>query len=217
MKLGLGPDEPLSMSKIQELLIATRNRGKVKEIKQGLDGLRLTLRVLEEFPAISTADEPGESYAENAIAKAWAYANQSGLPALADDSGLEVAALDYSPGVRSARFGGDGISDSERTSLLLTKLSSVGAKQRQARFICVMAIAQPNGAVINVETGVCEGIIAQRPMGNQGFGYDPIFIPAGYDMTFGQMPSALKDGISHRGKALAAARVFLAAHLELGD
>lgn len=207
----------LSMSKIQELLIATRNRGKVKEIKQALDGLRLKLRILEEFPRIQSANEPGESYAENAIAKARAYANQSGLPALADDSGLEVAALDYSPGVRSARFGGDGISDSERTSLLLSKLSSVGAEQRQARFICVMAIAQPNGAVINIETGNCEGVIAKRPMGNQGFGYDPIFIPAGHDMTFAQMPSALKDRISHRGKALSATRLFLATQLESGS
>jgi XTP/dITP diphosphohydrolase len=208
---------PLSMSKIQGLLIATRNRGKVREIKQALDGLRLKLRVLEEFPCIPTAHEPGESYAENAIAKARAYANQSGLPALADDSGLEVAALDHSPGVRSARFGGDGISDSERTSLLLSKLSSVGAEQRQARFICVMAIAQPNGAVINIETGICEGVIAKRPMGNRGFGYDPIFIPAGHDLTFAQMPSALKDRISHRGKALSATRLFLATQVESGS
>ncbi|MGH9961281.1 MAG: non-canonical purine NTP pyrophosphatase, partial [Pyrinomonadaceae bacterium] len=168
------------MSKIQELLIATRNRGKVKEIKQALDGLPLNIRVLEEFPGISTADEPGETYAENAIAKARAYANQSGLSALADDSGLEVAALGYSPGVRSARFGGDGISDSERTMLLLSKLSSVGAERRQARFMCVMAIAQPDGAVINIDAGICEGVIAKKPMGNQGFGYVPIFIPAGH-------------------------------------
>lgn len=206
-----------SMSETRELLIATRNRGKVKEIKDALDGLRLKLRVLEEFPGISTAEELGESYAENAVAKACAYANQSGLPTLADDSGLEVAALDNSPGVRSARFGGAGISDSERTALLLSKLSSVEMEQRQARFVCVVAIAQPNGGVVNIETGTCEGVLAKTPMGDQGFGFDPIFIPAGYDMTFAQMPSALKESISHRGKALAATRVFLAAQLELGS
>jgi len=192
-----------------EILIGTANRGKVTEIKRALKDLPLKLRVVTDFPNIATPDECGSSYAENAIIKAQSYARQTGLWTLADDSGLEVASLDGLPGLRSARFGGEGLSDAGRTSLLLSKLLAAKDDERAARFICAMVIAKQTGEVINVTHGVCQGTIAKAPSGVEGFGYDPVFIPAGYETTFAEMPSSLKDTMSHRGKALAATREFL--------
>jgi XTP/dITP diphosphohydrolase len=193
-----------------EILIGTGNRGKVTEIKRVLKDLPLKLHVITDFTGIRPPVECGGSYAENAIIKAQSYAIQTGLWTLADDSGLEVASLNGLPGLRSARFGGEGLSDAGRTSLLLSKLLAVDGDERSARFICAVAIAKPTGEVINVTHGMCQGSIAKAPSGHEGFGYDPIFIPTGYKMTFAEMPLALKNTISHRGKALAATREFLA-------
>ena len=192
-----------------ELLIGTANRGKVTEIKRVLKDLPLKLLVVTDFPSLQPPVEDGSSYAENAIIKARSYAEQTGLLTLADDSGLEVFALNGLPGLRSARFGGEGLSDADRTSLLLSKLLKVDEELRAASFICAMAIAKPNGEVINVSHGTCPGNIARAPCGEQGFGYDPVFIPAGYDMTFAEMRLPSKNTISHRGQALAATREFL--------
>ncbi len=192
-----------------DILIGTGNRGKVTEIKRVLKDLPLKLHVITDFPDNLPPVEDGGTYAENAIIKAQSYAGQTGLWTLADDSGLEVASLNGLPGLRSARFGGEGLSDAGRTSLLLSELLALDGAERSARFICAMAIAKPTGEVINVAHGMCQGSIAKAPTGQEGFGYDPIFIPTGYKMTFAEMPLLLKNTISHRGKALAATREFL--------
>jgi len=192
-----------------ELLIGTANQGKVTEIKRVLKDLPLKLHVITDFPTILQPDECGETYAENAIIKAQSYARQTGLLTLADDSGLEVASLDGLLGVKSARFGGDGLSDADRTDLLLSKLLTATDDDRSARFICAMAIATKSGEVVNVAHGTCPGSIAKAPSGDQGFGYDPVFIPTGYHMTFAEMRLSSKTSISHRGQALAATREFL--------
>ncbi len=200
----------MSVQSNLELLIGTGNQGKIREIQLAFHDLPLKLRLLEEFPNISTPEESGDTYAENAIIKAQSYADQTGLLALADDSGIEVAALNGDPGVRSARFGGGGMSDADRTRLLLAKLDGTENAERAAEFICVVAIAQPGRGVINLERGTCPGTIAREPNGEGGFGYDPVFIPDGYQLTFGQLPNSLKNQISHRAKALIATRRFFA-------
>jgi XTP/dITP diphosphohydrolase len=192
-----------------ELLIGTGNRGKITEIKRVLKDLPLKLHVISDFPEIRSPVESGASYAENAMLKAQSYAEQTGFGTLADDSGLEVVSLNGLPGLRSARFGGEELSDAERTNLLLSALLAVKSDERSARFICAVALAKPDGEVINVAHGVCEGSIAKTPSGQEGFGYDPVFIPSGYKMTFAEMALILKTSISHRGKALAATREFL--------
>lgn len=197
----------VSETACSELLIATSNPGKIREIQLGLKELPLRLRLLAEFPKVSQPHEAGESYEQNAIIKATAYAKQTGLRALAEDSGLEVDFLDGAPGLKSARFG--GTSDSERIGLLLTRLSGAHGKERGARFRCIMAIVDPDTSVINIAEGVCKGTIGRTPAGGNGFGYDPIFIPEGYDLTFAQLPTEIKTNISHRALALATTRKFL--------
>ncbi|MDT4954296.1 MAG: XTP/dITP diphosphohydrolase [Acidobacteriota bacterium] len=195
-----------------ELLIATGNKGKIVELRSLLEPLSLRLRSLAEFQEIAEVAETGASFAENAILKARGYATQTQLWTLADDSGLEVAALDGAPGVYSARYGGEGLSDADRTQRLLEKLSQVGSANRHARFVCVIAIADPGGEVANVSTGICEGRIAFTPRGTNGFGYDPVFVPEGYEQSFGELTTEIKEKISHRARALSAARSFLLDH-----
>lgn len=192
-----------------DLLIGTGNRGKVREIHDALKHLPLNLHDLTEYPNISIPFESGSSYEENATIKAQYYAHESGLWALADDSGLEVAALHGAPGVKSARFGGDHASDSDRVDLLLSRMLDVPMAMRQATFVCVMVIAEPSGRLLHIAEGRCHGRISMSPAGDSGFGYDPIFIPDGYNETFGELPSAIKNKISHRARALASVREFL--------
>jgi XTP/dITP diphosphohydrolase len=191
----------------RELLVATRNSGKVQEIKLALQDLPLRLRFLDEFPELSAVDESGKSYEENAIIKARSYSKQTGLCALADDSGLEVAALGGAPGVWSKRYAGSEASDEERIDRLLSELSRSQGRERQARFICVMAIA--DSRLINVAEGSCEGRIADVPRGENGFGFDPIFIPENYESTFAELSLHTKNKISHRAQALVQTRHFL--------
>lgn len=201
-----------------EILVATSNRGKVREIQEALSSLPIKLRYLEEFGKIVTVDEVGRTYEENAVLKALGYATQTGLFALADDSGLEVDALGGMPGVFSARFVGEHASDDQRIEKVLTALASTDEK-RTARFICCMALAgygpregqlAPNEPhLLTVTEGKCEGIIATAVRGANGFGFDPVFVPAGYTATFAELPSAVKGRISHRALALAAMRDFL--------
>jgi len=184
------------------LLIGTRNPGKVKEIMTILEDSGWTFSSLQEFESIGSAAENGVTYAENAIAKAQFYAAATGLLALADDSGLEVAALGGAPSVYSARYAGAGASDADRRQLLLSELAKVDSKDRRARFVASVAIADPNGVVLNVSEGICEGTITFEPRGNSGFGYDPLFVPDGYDQTFAELPEKVKNRISHRARAL---------------
>jgi XTP/dITP diphosphohydrolase len=193
----------------RELLIATSNQGKVAEFQTLLASMPVRLRGLTEFPGVIAVEETGVTFAENAILKASAYAGQTGVWALADDSGLEVDALNGAPGVFSARYGGEGLTDSRRIDLLLEEMSQRSARGRRARFVCVIAIADRQGQIVNISKGKCEGRIAPAPRGGQGFGYDPIFIPDGFEQTFGELPTSVKQLISHRALALQAARSFL--------
>ena len=192
-----------------ELLIATRNVGKVAELRPMLAALPLRLRSLAEFPWIEEVEEIGKTFAENAAIKAGSYGEQSRLWTLSDDSGLEVRALGGAPGVYSARYGGAGLSYDERINRLLDELSQTGTDDRSARFVCAIAIANPGGEIVNLSTGVCEGTIARAPRGTKGFGYDPVFVPDGYQQTFGELSAEIKEKISHRALALAKARRFL--------
>lgn len=198
------------MTKPSQLLIATRNAGKIREIEQLLAGQPLALRGLAEFPQIPEAEETGETFTENALLKARFYAGRSGLWALADDSGLEVAALDGRPGVFSARYGGAGATYAQRIAKLLGELESVpDPAARRARFVCVIAIAPPDGEDVHTFDGTCEGRIADAPRGSNGFGYDPVFVPDGHEQTFGELTSEVKQRLSHRARALAQACRFL--------
>ena len=193
-----------------KLLLGTYNQGKATEISNVLRDLDINFFTLKAFPQAQPVKEAGATYEENAILKAQGYARQSGLWTLADDSGLEVDALDGAPGVLSARYAGAGASDRDRIDLLLEQLSACAPDKRAARFMSVVALADSNARVVKVEYGVCEGTIVEPPRGTNGFGYDPIFVPQGYTETFAELPSAIKDVISHRGKALQAMRGFLA-------
>jgi len=184
------------------LLLGTRNPGKVKEIATILAGSGWTFSSLQEFEDVGPASEDGVTYAENAIAKARFYAAATGLLALADDSGLEVAALGGAPGVYSARYAGEGASDADRRELLLAELAKRDSSDRRARFVAAVAIADPKGVVLNLSEGICEGTITFEPRGNSGFGYDPLFVPDGYDQTFAELPNEVKNLISHRARAL---------------
>jgi XTP/dITP diphosphohydrolase len=197
---------------MRELLIATHNGGKVREVVSFLDELPLRLRSLAEFPSIGEVEETGTTFNANAALKATSYAAQTGLWTLADDSGLEVDALGGAPGVFSARYGGEGASDAERIARLLGELSRTGDSERRARFVCVIAIADPDARIVHTSTGICEGGIALAPRGTGGFGYDPVFIPDGYQESFGELPMAIKQRISHRARALEAVRSFLLDH-----
>lgn len=194
------------------LLLATRNTGKVREFKELLAGLPVDLRDLSDVPNAPEVDETGDTYAANACAKALTLARFSGLPTLADDSGLEIDALDGAPGIRSARFAGPDCSDQANIDLALQRLRDVPEANRTARFRCVLAVAHPDGRLLRVD-GVCEGSITTAPHGAAGFGYDPIFRypPAG--RTFAEMPPTEKQAVSHRARACAALRPSLLAFL----
>lgn len=185
-----------------ELLIATKNLGKVKELEKLLSDYPIILRSLNEFENIAEPEEIGKTFADNAILKAQYYAEKTGITALADDSGLEVEALNGVPGVFSARYAGENATDEERTDKLLFELKNVSENKRQARFVCVMAISDKNSIIKHVAEGIVQGQIAFSPKGANGFGYDPIFIPQGFLKTFGEISEEIKQKISHRGRAM---------------
>lgn len=193
----------------RQLLIATGNKGKIVEFQSLLASLPLCLRNLAEFPEIREVEETGMTFSDNAVLKAKGYAGQTGLWTLADDSGLEVDALDGAPGVFSARYGGEGATDSQRIERLLEELSQCAEQERRARFICVIAIADAQGQVAHLSTGRCEGRIIHAPRGTGGFGYDPVFLPQGFNQTFGELSPEIKQSISHRALAMQATHSFL--------
>lgn len=178
------------------LVVATGNPGKLREMQAYLSDLDWEL-VLK--PDELEIEETGDTFIANACLKASQVAKATGNWAIADDSGLEVAALDGAPGIYSARYGKD---DSDRISRLLQELGDTA--NRQAHFVCAVAIASPDGAIALQEVGICPGEILFAPRGDGGFGYDPIFYVPAQQMTFAQMPSQLKHQISHRGKAFQA-------------
>jgi XTP/dITP diphosphohydrolase len=194
---------------MRSLLLGTRNPGKVIELRNILVDTGWSFSSLQEFSDVGEAEENFFTFAENAIAKAQFYASATGLCALADDSGLEVAVLNGAPGVFSARYAGASASDADRRALLLSELLKTGDTNRRARFVAVVAIANPDGAILNVSEGVCNGSITFAPRGTGGFGYDPLFIPDGYDQTFAELPDTVKNLISHRARALLGTKDFL--------
>ena len=189
------------------LLLATRNRGKVRELSSLLTAIPFTIVSLEEAGVAEDVDEPGATFEENASHKATAYARLGGLPALADDSGLEVDALDGEPGVRSSRYAGPYASDADRIAFLLRKLENIREEDWTARFRCVIAVAWPDEP-LELFTGECKGRIVREPRGSNGFGYDPIFLLPDVGKTMAELTSEDKNRISHRS---AAARKAVAA------
>jgi XTP/dITP diphosphohydrolase len=186
------------------LLVATNNPGKVREYKELLAGLPMPLEITfpEQEALALEVNESGETFEENARIKALAYARASGLLTLADDSGLEVDALDGAPGVRSARYAGANADDADRYEKLLAALAEVPKVARTARFRCATVLAQPNGPA-HTGTGICEGAIGFEPRGEHGFGYDPVFVVDGYNgQTMAELESEVKNRISHRARAL---------------
>ena len=192
----------------KQLLIATHNEGKVREFYYLLGDVPFTLTSLRELGIWQEAEETGTTFQENAVIKAQAYSKLSGLLTLADDSGLEVDALGGQPGVYSARYGGDGLTDEGRVDLLLHNMRGVPWNLRSARFRCVIAIASPNETPMTVE-GTVEGIIQYEPMGDGGFGYDPVFLLPHKGLTTAQLPMAEKNSLSHRGQAAMKASALL--------
>jgi len=191
-----------------KLLLATNNRAKVREYAILLQGIPYRIVSLEDVNISEQVEETGTSFKENAILKARRYAELSGLTTIADDSGLEVDALGGEPGVRSARYAGKGASDKERIDFLLKKLVDVPWEKRQAQFRCVIAIAYPDGKV-QICQGQCSGILTFAPLGDNGFGYDPIFYLSDLHKTMAELSMSEKNAISHRGKAAAEARKAL--------
>ena len=188
---------------MRKLVLATRNQGKVKEFQRLIQEHSQDIEVigLDSFPELPEIEETGDSFEANALLKARAVAEFTGLPALADDSGLCVDALNGEPGIYSARWAGVHGDDVANNAKLLDKLS--GVNQRGAKFQCVVALVIPkeNGEQVLIETGSISGFIVDEPRGEHGFGYDPLFAPHGSSFTFGEFSHGEKDKISHRGQA----------------
>ena len=195
-----------------KLLLATSNPGKIREYHFLLDGLGYQMTTLAEEGITRVVTESGNNYEENARLKAITYAKLSQLTTLADDSGLEVDALNGEPGIQSARFAGETATDAEKVSLLLARLNDVPWEQRTARFKCVIAIATPGGHS-ELCYGECQGMIAIEAKGKNGFGYDPIFLLPQTGKTVAELPLEIKNQISHRARASQQARQVLQRHL----
>ncbi len=188
-----------------KLVLATRNLGKVKELTTMLDTANkhqnIQILSLQDFPDAPEVIEDRDTYQENAAKKATVIADWTGHRTLADDAGLEVDALDGAPGVHSKRWAGEDATDAIRIQKLLEAIE--GAASRKARFVAAIAIAEPNDSKsVKIVVGKCEGHITQTPAGESGFGYDPIFVPNGYEKTFAELGETIKNRISHRGEAL---------------
>ncbi len=194
---------------IKQLVLATRNRDKIKEIRSILKQTGIKLRCAEDFEHFPEVEEDGTSLEENAAKKASQVARSLGLFAIADDSGLEVDWLEGAPGVFSARFAGQGATYEQNNQKLLELLKGMPVEKRTARFRCVIALASPQGKVWTVE-GRCEGFIAEKPRGTQGFGYDPIFVVSSLGKTFAELDPAEKNRVSHRARALEELKKLLA-------
>ncbi len=193
----------------QKLLVATHNQGKIREYASLLTDLPLTVTSLAAEGISFDVDETGITFAENAILKATQYAELSGLLTWADDSGLEIDALDGRPGVYSARYGGKELSEKDRYELVLKELAAFPQETWTARFRCVVALALPNGEIHLVEDAA-EGMITNQPRGEHGFGYDPVFFVPEFGKTMAELPKDVKNQISHRGKASVKAKELLA-------
>ena len=199
---------------MKQIVIGTKNRDKLKEIRRLLRGLKVQVLSLEDFPHCLDVVEDGKTFEANAKKKARVYSRHVRGLALADDSGLMVNALRGKPGVYSARFAGPGCTYADNNLKLLRVLRSVPDSKRKAKFVCVIAIYD-NGRLIQTVRGECRGRIAHEVRGLNGFGYDPVFIPDGFSKTYAELSKTQKNKISHRGRALCAARQVLEHYLEI--
>jgi len=195
---------------VDVVVLATKNRGKAREIQAMLVGVVSRVESLADHPHVVLPPEGAHSYRENAVEKARAVWLALGVPAIGDDSGLEVDALDGAPGVTSARFAGPDADDAANNARLLVELQGLPPARRGARFRCVLALVEGEGREEVVE-GVCPGTILDSPRGSEGFGYDPLFLPGGESRTFAELPHEVKNEISHRGRAVRALRAMLEA------
>lgn len=192
-----------------KIVLASRNAGKAREARAALEGTGVELLGMDEAGLDFEVEETGETYAENALLKARAACAASGLPALADDSGVEVDALPGELGVRSARFGGEGLDDSGRNALLIEKMLGVPEARRGARYVCVLAFVKPDGWFGFFE-GALHGRLLRAPRGEGGFGYDPLMYLPDRGCAVSELPLEVKNRVSHRGAALARFRAWLA-------
>jgi XTP/dITP diphosphohydrolase len=199
-----------------EIVLATRNKKKVEEIKRLFAGLSITVLSLDNYPDCPETVEDRDTFEGNAVKKAIEVCQCTGKPALADDSGLEVDALNNAPGVYSARYAGGtgGGNDVKNYEKVLVELKNVPEERRGARFVCCMALAFPDG-LTKTFFGFSEGRIGLEPKGKTGFGYDPVFIPSGFETTFAEMTGNEKDKLSHRGKAIEITLKYLHSQLHL--
>jgi XTP/dITP diphosphohydrolase len=186
---------------LEKLVVATKNKGKLKEIREIFKDMPLEIVSMEEAGFDGDIEEFGSTFEENAYIKAKSVADATGEAALADDSGLVVDFLDGAPGIYSSRFAGEGASDEDRINRLLGLMKDADDNNRTARFVCAAAVVYPDGRSITA-TGKCEGVIAHEPKGSNGFGYDPVFFVPEYGKTMAELDSETKNKISHRGNAL---------------
>lgn len=193
---------------MRELIVATRNKGKLREIKELLQDLDFKIISLDEMEGMPEIIEDGKTFKDNAIKKALTIARHTGKLTLGEDSGLEVEALGQRPGVYSARFSGPKATDEKNNSKLLRMLKGVTLKKRKARYQCFAALADADG-VVGVVSGRCSGLIAPARKGTNGFGYDPLFLIPRYHKTFGELPPQIKAAMSHRSRALKKLRKLL--------
>ncbi|MBI4688738.1 MAG: XTP/dITP diphosphatase [Nitrospirae bacterium] len=189
-----------------KIVLATRNKKKIEEIRRIVEGMPITIYTLDDFPDCPEVIEDGKTFEENAVKKAIAVSKHAGMPALSDDSGLEVDALNKAPGVLSARYAGEEADDRKNVEKLLREM--INKEDRTARFVCCITLAFPHGE-IKTFMGYCEGRIGEKPKGSNGFGYDPVFYPEGYNRTFAEIGDEEKDALSHRGTALRKLHQFL--------
>ena len=199
---------PLTKQSIKELVLATRNPDKGRELAALLEGLGIHIRTLAEFSAVPEVEEDGATCEANAIKKAREVVRSTGLPSVADDTGLEVDALGGRPGVFAARYAGEHATYEDNCRKLLSELEGVPKEARHARFLTVAAIAFPSGD-IHVTQGSLEGTIAEQPIGDRGFGYDPVFLVPEYGKSLAQLTIEEKNCISHRARAFAQVRTWL--------
>jgi XTP/dITP diphosphohydrolase len=183
------------------IILATRNRHKIEEIKTILSDLPLEVLTLNDFPNVPPLKEEGVTFQENSLQKAQIVYMHTKIPTLADDSGLEVFYLNGRPGVYSARYAGDGATDETNNKKLLGEMLGVPPRRRRAQFRAVLTLL--NGATVEMTVGICPGMLAEAPRGTNGFGYDPIFLPDGFSRTYAELTAVEKNIISHRAKALA--------------
>jgi len=194
---------------MKEIVVASRNEGKVREIMEVLNGLPFKITCLSDYPHIPEVIEDAKTYRGNALKKAREVARATGKMAISDDSGLEVKALKGAPGIYSARFAGKGASEKAKNKKLFKMLENVPFARRQARYRCLIALVDEQGRELGVVQGICSGFIATEARGKNGFGFDPLFWLKRYGKTFGELPPEVKARISHRARAIKKLRLLL--------